>query len=222
MGVLTLLNFKDDLKSALGRAGEDAARMTRWVNSAIREFAYAFEFPELEKSASIATVNGTPSYALPADYRMMNANGDVRIVTPQDRFGGVLVPETREMYLRSARYPQTSSYGRPTSYHLYGKQLWLRATPDATVMSVTIDYWGKITPMVGDADVSQFDEDWDDVIFRGALYRGYMSHGQDDRMINAFNMYLSLVRSRIQAVDLQPLAEGGISYIQSQFDSARR
>ncbi len=222
MGVMTLTNFRDDLRSALGRSSEDATRIARWVNNSIREFAYAFEFPELEKTDDFDTVSGTPNYSLAADFRMLNGNGSVRIDTPQDRFGGIILPETRVEYLRTSRYPQTSSYGRPTKYHLYGKEMWLRATPDSTVMNIAYDYWGKITPLVDDADTSEFDEDWDDVIFRGALYRGYMAHGEHDRMINAFNMFLGLIRSRVQAQDLQEFPDGGISLIQSQFDDARR
>jgi hypothetical protein len=194
--------------------------LLRWINNGMREFGYAIKFHELEKVGSIPTVNGTVNYGMPADFRVFNEAP--RIGSPQTRFWGILTPETRLNFLRSSRFPQTSSYGRPTFYHLYSNQLWLRATPDATVMTVDFDYWAKITPLAAPTDVSQFSDDWDDAIFRAALYRGYIGHGEHDRAINAFNFFLGLVRSRIDQEELEEFPEGGISYIQSQFDAQVR
>lgn len=219
-GEMTLTNFQDDLKEALGRPSENVTRMTRWVNAAIREVGYAIKFHCFEAVGQVSTVSGTAAYDLPADFRVMN--GEPRISTPQDRFSGILVPETRTNYLRSVRYPQTSANGRPDTYHLYGEQIWLRRTPDSTVMTVDFDYWKKLTPLSGANDKSPLSDDWDDIIFRGALYRGHISHGEHDRAINIFNFFIGAVRSRISEEDLEEFPEGGISYIQSAFDASVR
>jgi hypothetical protein len=219
-GSMTTLVYLDDIRTALGRPNEDANRVKRWINGALREIAYSFKFHAMEAVGSINTVNAQASYDLPADYRIMN--GEPRIVTPQTRFSGIMSAETRVNYLRSARYPATSAYGRPDAYHLYASKIWVRPTPDATVMAVEFDYWKKVTPLNGDNDVSPLDEAWDDAIFRGAMYRGYLGHGEQDRAINMFNFFVGLVRTQVAEEDLEEFPEGGISYIQSQFDAQVR
>lgn len=219
-GTRTLSIYTDDLRTALGRPTENVLRVARWVNDALREIAYAFKFHAMEGAGTFNTVNGTVAYNRAADFRVMN--GELRISAPQERFGGIILPETRTNYLRSTRYATSTNYGKPEFYHLYASQIWLRRTPDATVMTIDYDYWKKITPLAGDDDVSPLDEDWDEAIFRGAMYRGYLAHGEHDRAINMFQFYLGLVRSRVSEEDLEEFPEGGISYIQSQFDASIR
>lgn len=220
MGVQTLSEFQADLAAALGRS-LDADRSKRWVNNAIREFAYAFKFPELQKNAYIDTVDGTDTYPVPSDLRAFTDDG-LWIGSPQERTGGILEAETRTNYLRNFRFQTTSSRGRARYYHRFGKNIVLRPVPDSTVTRVNFDYWTQITPLNDANDVSQFSDDWDDVIFRGALYRGHLNYGEHDRVINVFNLFLSLIRSRVTTEDLEEFPEGGISAIQSQFEQLVR
>lgn len=215
MGIMTLAQFQDDLAQALGRT-LDATRTIRWINNCMYEFGYAFKFPELAKVGTIPTVAGTRSYSMPSDFRALGEDG-VRLISPQDRFGGILKAETRTNYLRGDRWPETSAYGQTRWYHMFQKKIWIRPGPDSTVESIEFDYWSRITPMSGANDVSIFNEEWDDVIFRGALLRGHLAYGEHDRLINVYNLYLSLVRSRVMAEDLQEFPEGGISLIESAY-----
>lgn len=216
MGLTTLLRFQTKLKKALGR-DPDPVDLTDWVNSGLWEFAYAFKFPELQADGVVLTVQGTPNYALPADFRAFTDDG-IQVVAPQERAYGILTAETRTNYQRSTRFVQTATQGWPQYYHKYEKKLWLRPIPDSRVTTLAFDYWKKAPPLALPTDVSLFDEDWDDIIFRGALYRGHLAYGEHDRMINVFNLFLSGIRSRVMAEDLEEFPEGGISLIQSEFD----
>lgn len=221
MGLMTLLEFQTDLKDASGRASIDTSRLNRVINNAQIEFGYAFQFPELQGTSTIDAIQGINNYDLPANFRAMGESG-VRISTPQERFGGLIAPESRTEFLRGNRYPMVDAQGAVGMYHMYAKKIWLRPTPDGIGTTIEYDYWKKITPLAVATDRTVFEDDWDDVLFRAALYRIHMVYGEHDRMINVFNMYLGLLRSRVMAEDLQEFPEGGISYIQSQFDNLRR
>ena len=221
MGVMTLSDFQNDLKDASGRANIDVGRLNRAINNAMFEFAYAFEFPELQKNGLIDTVQGQNAYDLPTDFRALGEAG-VRIDAPEDRFGGILEPETRTNFLRNFRYPSSATQGVVGYYHMYGRQLWMRPTPDGVASTIGFDYWAKVPKLTNPTDVTVFMDDWDEVLYRGALYRIHMAYGEHDRMINIFNLYIGLIRSRVMEQDLQEFPEGGISYIQNQFDNLRR
>ena len=221
MGTMTLLDLRNDLKDASGRATIDPNRLDRMINNAMFEFAYAFQFPELEAFTTINLVQATDNYAMPADFRSMNEAG-VRITSPQERFGGILAAESRTEYLRRGRYPITSNQNAVGAYHMYGNKIYVRPVPDGTVTVIGLDYWKRVPKLANATDITIFEDDWDDVLFRGALYRIHMVYGEHDRMINIFNMYLGLLRSRLMDSDLQEFPEGGISAIQSSFDNLRR
>jgi hypothetical protein len=220
MGLMTLQDFQNDLKDASGRSSIESGRLNRIINNAMIEFGYAFKFPELQGLAQVTLIQGRNDYGMPTNYRAMGDAG-VRIDTPQTNFGGILMPETRTEYLRNARYPSTETQGVVGFYHIYSKKFWLRPVPNGAG-TFSFDYWKKITRLALPGDTSPFEDDWDDVIFRGSLYRIHMVYGEHDRMINVYNMYLGMVRSRVMAEDLEEFPEGGISYIQNQFDSIRR
>jgi hypothetical protein len=215
MGTMKLSEYQADLASALGRT-LDSDRTKRWIFNAMVEFGYAFKFPELITTGFIDTVDGTDNYVLPTDFRAFTDDG-LWIGSPQDRTGGILEVETRTNYLRNYRFPVDSSRGRARAYHRFGNKIIIRPIPDSTVTRINFDYWKRITPLSGADDVSPFTDDWDDIIFRGALYRGHLSYGEHDRTINVFNLFLGAIRSRVMAEDLEEFPEGGISAIESRY-----
>lgn len=221
MGTQKLSEFQSDIRSALGRPTADVTQINRWVFNSMVEFGYAFKFPELIATAYIDTVDGQDVYTLPTNFRAFTDNG-LWVGSPEDRTGGILEVETRTNYLRYFRFPTTSSRGRVTNYHRFGNNIVLRPVPDTTVTRVYFDYWKRITPLADANDVSPFNDDWDDVIFRGALYRGHLNFGEHDRVINVFNLFLGLIRSRVMAEDLEEFPEGGISAIETRYAQLRR
>lgn len=221
MGVKTLGGWHSDIRKALGRPTLDVTDITDWVNNAMYEFGYAFKFPELQATGTLVTVAGQDAYALPSAVRALSDEGVV-ITAPSTRWSGPLQAETRTMYRRSLRYDTIGNRGTPKFYHTHQRKLFLRPRPDSTIMTIEYDYWKKITPLSVTSDVSPFGEDWDEVIFRGALLRGHLAFGEHDRLVNVYNLYLGSIRSRIMSEDLEEYPEGGISLIQSQYDSMVR
>lgn len=208
MGEMTLQEFRDDVVSALSRGTQDTTRVDRWINQSLEEFAHAFKFPELEKTVTGVTAQGVNVVPLPADFRSWHEEG-VWVTAPEEYLGQIK-RETRRQYLKLLSY-DTSSQGIISRYHRYGQNLYFRPFPDSIAISWVAHYWGKVTRFVGVDDVSQFDPDWDDVIFTGALYRGYRHWGEFDRYQNVRNDFLGMIRSRVMDEDLEEFPEGGIS-----------
>lgn len=219
MGLLTLQNYRDDLGAttpgALQRSNVGTALIDRWVNQAVKEFGYAFRFHELEVSTSFSTAVGVQSYAIGvglavnvADFRYVE---EVRAIDPDSGATYRIRPETRSKYLRNIGVEtDVTTYGTPAWYHKYSNKLFLRPTP-AAIAVVTMDYYRTLTPFVAAGDVSPFHEDWDEVIFVGALYRGFRHFGEFDRYQNVRNDFLGLVRSRQTEYELEEFPDGGIS-----------
>jgi hypothetical protein len=221
MGVKTLTEWQTDIRNSLGRSAADLNEIKGWVNDALLELIGAFKFPELQATGTIDTVAGTDSYALPADFRAFDDQG-VSIISPQSRFGGILEVETRVEYKRERQFATTYTRGIPEAIHKYGGKMWIRPTPDATVTRIEFDYHKKLTKLANPSDVSPLQDEWDECIFRGALYRGHLRYGEHDRVINVYNLFLGLVRSRVQIEDLEEFPEGGISALQSRYDNLVR
>ena len=207
MGDMTLQNFRDELTNALARGIQDTARLDRWINQALLEFGHVFRFKELERTTTGVTSAGVNVVTLPADFRAWHEEG-VWITAPSD-YVGRLLRETRKQYLGSVSY-DTDARGIVEAYHIYGKNLYFRPFPDATAVSWLAHYWATVTKFIGVNDVSQFDADWDDVIFTGALYRGYRHFGEFDRYQNVRNDFLGMVRSRVEHWELEEFPVGGI------------
>lgn len=221
MGSVTLAQWQTDIRNSLGRSSADLTEITSWINNALLELIGAFKFPEMEATGTIDTVAGQDSYDLPADFRAFDDNG-VSILSPQSRFGGNLPVETRTEYRRERQYATTYTRGVPEAVHRFGQKMWVRPTPDATVTRIEFDYHKKLTKLAAPTDTSPLSDDWDECVFRGALYRGHLRYGEHDRVINVYNLFLALVRSRVQIEDLEEFPEGGISALQSPYDNLVR
>lgn len=223
MGQLTLGDYRDDLGGSGGQAGAlqrsniTVTLLDRWVNQAMREVGYAFKFHESEGTAQWATVDGQASYAIGSglDINLTDFWYVLEVVksAPVDRIGRLL-PETRSKYLLKIGDKTDSTLrDNPRYYHKYGNRIYLRPIPDATVVTVDMDYAKSLVPLVNIGDVTPFQEDWDEIVFVGALYRGFRHFGEYDRYQNVRNDFLGLVRSRKTEIELEEFPEGGISPI---------
>jgi len=217
MGLLTLTDFRSEVAQGLQRGSVSTigeAKLDRWINDAIREFAYAFNFRELEAKVDFVTVNGQYEYTVGTDilatgFRAIHDLG-LRKRLPADRLGRVL-PEARSTWLKKVGdVTDTTTHGDPKYYHKYGGVVTLRPVPDSTLVTIIFHYWKRITKLTAVGDVSQFDEDWDEVIKVGAQYRALRDYGEHDRYVNLRNDFLGMVRSRVLELDLEEFPEGSI------------
>jgi hypothetical protein len=217
MGLLTLQNYRDDLEGALQRSGISSAFKDRWVNQSLKEFGYALKFHELEATAQFVTVDAQTDYAIGSglsinitDFRAID---ELRIVSSVsgDVGQGRILPETRSRYNRMlGDAADTQSHGVPRYYHRWRNRIWLRPIPDSDLVTVDMDYFKSLTGFAADASVSPLHEDWDEIIFVGALYRGFRHFGEYDRYQNVRNDFLGLIRSRQDEFGLEEFPEGGI------------
>ena len=218
MGDRLLSEYRSDLLGATARPNTAVALVDRWVNDAVKEVGYAFKFPELEAKKTFLTVAGTYEYPLApiaADYRMLHEDG-VWIQAPYDRIGK-LKKENHSRWLRNAGdLTDTTVYNRPAYYHRYGKSLLFRPIPDATVCTILVHYWKKISLMVNPGDTTFLDADWDEIIYLGALYRAMRHAREFDRYLNIRNDFLGLVRSRAMEEDVEEIAQGGLNIVTTE------
>lgn len=215
MGDMTLTDFRADVTSAVARGTIGTGNLDRWINQGLWEFAHAFKFKELQKVVTYTLIQGINTLVLPADFRALNDEGGIVITSPESRLGE-LTPETRRSYLKNINLLNAGFQTAAARYHTYGKAIYIRPVPDSTSTDVQLHYWGKAAKFTTALQVSEFDEDWDDVIFTGALYRAYRWFGEFNRYQNVRNDFLGMVRSRIMDEDLEPFPEGGISLAQSE------
>lgn len=221
MGVLTLQEYRDELggaggeAGALQRSGISNTLLDRWINRAMREVGYAFKFHESEATKQWVTVAGQTSYTIGNGLNINVADFwyvmELRKSLPVDRIGRVL-PETRSRYLKNVGdVTDSETWGDPNRYHKYGNRIFLRPVPDTTLVTVDMDYAKNLVPLAVAGDVTPFQEDWDEIVSVGALYRGFRHFGEYDRYINVRNDFLGLVRSRKTEIELEEFPEGGIS-----------
>lgn len=223
MGSLTLLDYQNDLGGTGGESGSlqrtsiSAPLMTRWINQSMREVGYAFKFHESEGVKQWSTVDGQGSYTIGPAGNIILADFwyiiELRKSAPEDRLGWML-PETRSQYRRKiGNTADSTQRGNPKYYHKYGSSIYLRPIPDSTIVTVDMDYAKNLTPLAAAGDVTPFQEDWDEIVYVGAMYRGFRHFGEYDRYINVRNDFLGLVRSRKTEYELEEFPEGGISPI---------
>lgn len=219
MGLMTLAEYRDDLAIALGRE-LSPAKLDKWIHQSMYEFGYALKFHCLEATASFNTIEGQEAYTPTADFRVMNEHG-MEVIAPANCLGR-LISETRVSWrLHRSTEGSTTHSCPPEYYHVYSNQFILRPVPGADYL-IEYDYWKKVPKLNAPDDVSVFSEDWDDIIFTGALYRGYRSYGEFDRYKNVRNDFLALIRSRINEEDLEEFPEGGLGIEQSPYDKVIR
>jgi hypothetical protein len=201
------------LDGGLQRSSISETLKDEWINQALKEFAYAFKFHELEKELEFSTAIGIREYAIGAglaidvaDFRYVEEMTGIR---PEGGDTYLIRRETRSRYRKKVGIVAESA-GTPEWYHRYGNKIILRPTPD-DVIPITMDYCSTVDAFEDSVDVSPLNEDWDECIFVGALYRGFRYFGEFDRYQNVRNDFLGLVRSRATEYDLEEFPEGGIS-----------
>jgi hypothetical protein len=228
MGIMTLAEFRQDIVEGLQRGTDPAAipggveRLDRWIHNAMYEFAYALKFHELEGYTEQTLLAETNELTIPEDFRVMHEEGLVIIGTEGSE--GTILKESRKEYIRKNRtVGSVTLNGRPRYYHVYGSAqtspdagpavgLGILLRPKADVdYTIGMHYWKRITRLINTDDLSPFSDDWDDVIYTGALYRGFRHFNEFDRYQNVRNDFLGLVRSRKMEEDLEEFPEGGIS-----------
>ena len=220
MGTRTLLEFQTNVQDALSRGTIDPAKLTRWVNDALKEVSYAFKFPDLEKTGSFNTAAGQYIYPISTfatDYRMLHEEG-LWITSPSDRIGKLKKENHTRWQRNIGDTTDTTVRNKPDYYHRFGRSIYVRPVPDGTVCAVSVHYWKKLVALSAPTDITELQEEWDEIIELGALYRGYRHFREFDRYIDIRNDFLGLVRSRAMEEDVEEIQQGGLNIADSEDD----
>lgn len=200
MGVLTLLNIRNEVASAMGtRSNVTPARRDVWINLAYTEISSGIKFTELDGSLAIPTVVGQNAYTGPVNPMIVHMLRD-------DTNNKLLTAVTEEEYFRLDRSVANAKVERWTRR---ATQILVWPNPDAIV---TLTSYFKITPtaLVADGDVTVLPPYTDNALLYLSIATGLMAVGEDQRGIIWVNRAISYLGSRITEQDFSFLL-GGLS-----------
>jgi len=193
MGVVTLLNFRTEIISAMsGRVTEaaDVAKMNRWVNAGYLEVTGAIDFAELDAVFNVATVDGTVEYAGPTDAAGWRSVFD----------------ETNDLLLERVSLEQLYRRERsikniPDFWSRRGDTLILSPTPNA-VINERLLYKKNAAILDDDADLTAISGTWDHAIYLLAMSSAHLSFSEENRATFWRNLAVAYIQSRFTEGDL--------------------
>jgi hypothetical protein len=167
MGVWTFTEFQTYLKLRLG--GNDKFEtptnyLAIWVNAAYRDLVYGdlfiplkkrVYFPELQTSATVATVDGTAYIAVPTDCLTIT---EVFDETNNKRLDWVPFRQ----YLAYTDRDTAASEGKPTEWVRSGSNIYLHPTP-GSAYSLYV-YYKKRAAVLSGSEVTAIGSEWDNVL----------------------------------------------------------
>jgi hypothetical protein len=170
---MTLSDFQTELYPELGSRGDvlqTSARMTLWINWAMRNVSSMVTLKELFGSFALATVADQPFYALPiqvAWLKRVSVIDDVNFLS-----GGRELEMTDESGYRLLS--DVTNGDEPTQYFRYRRMIVLWATPDA-VYNLAIDCRVRPDDLVDATDSPLLPAEFHESILLYARYRAFRS-----------------------------------------------
>lgn len=153
-----------------------SSRITTWLNEGQREVARVLDLPLSENDQTLALVNGTSSYALPATFsRLLYVAND----TADYVLDSILETEFDSL--------DHNERGAPAYYYISkGTSIVLYPTPGPgnTTSTIRVHYVGLPTAMSAAGDTTGFPADYDYVLKAYALQEAYAA--EDDAGMSQF------------------------------------
>ena len=176
--------YRASVRAALGHPPQDMIsdqEVDDAINESYYEIARLFAHRRLKRDTTITTVDGTQEYALPSDYFWMRYVRD-----------GTNAKTLVHKNLEFIQETYGTDTGQPEHWETEDQNLMLGATPDGTY---TLREWYMARPARLTATVQKdvLDEEWEEILKRGAIYRGFYTVGEYDRQIHTFNMWKRLI-----------------------------
>jgi len=196
MGMLTYQQMKDRLEFNLGNQAFDEDRLGLWIHDGYYDLAGAFDFAELNKTATATIDGGNDAIIVPADMQWPRA-----LTNQTDDF--TLIYEDQANFLRR----DLDTEGQPQYWTRLGDSF--RVWPTAEVDTLLRVLYNKFpTPLADDLDVSALLPTYDKAILlfseSHALYDTKENAMATDVLARAMNY----VRSRLLPEEFQ---EEGVS-----------
>jgi len=184
-GDITFAEFKQRLQFRFGQMSELTSVNSEnlfgiWINLAYKELTsknkfwdvnYKFDFPELKTSdATQDTVDGTQYISVPT--------GCLYVIGVEDTENDCyLTWKPWSWFMDQRGRADTAQEGQPKFWARYGAYIYLNPTPDAAY-DMAVWYRKRVSELSDDDDVTEIGEEWDDVVFELAVYRGLRWLGQ--------------------------------------------
>lgn len=178
---MTLLEMRTMLRRRVGNpttAQVADASLNTFLNLAMREIQNKYRFAQGRSLYSFNTVNGTRSYALPANAASIMY---VRDATSEDKLQKL---DDEEI----ARLTEVTTTGTPVFYYRDGNNLLLHPTPDG-VYAMVAKLKVAITELSADGDTPAIPASWHYGIVLLARHYYWDDQGDDPKAISAKNFY---------------------------------
>lgn len=191
---LSLGGFTEAVTAALGHPPEDSVtsdEIAGVINDSYFEIARRFRHRRMQRDVTISTTSGTNEYALESDYFWM------RVVRDETNNENLLPRSLQFIQSRNDGVSSQPLYWATEDYNII-----LSPTPDNTY-TIRTWYFARPARLVDPADSSVFEDEWDEIVKRGAEARGFYLMGEYDRQIHALNLQRSLINTIIETQTLE-------------------
>ncbi len=198
MGVLSLLQMRDEVTSSMGtRPNILPARFNTWINLAYTDIASGVNFAELDGVDVLATVAAQHNYAIPVNPLIIEMVRD-------DTNENLLTWIPNDEYFRLDRSTPT---GEPKRWTRRGAEILLWPDP-AAIYSLSRYY--KATPAVlaADGDFTVLPGYVDNGIILLATGYGLLAVNEDQRAVIWVNRAVNYLSSRLTQQDFSFLLGG--------------
>ena len=193
-----------------------------WINLAYKELCakdkiwdinYHFDFPELKTSdTSQDTVDGTQYISVPDDCLYIIGVED----TENDTY---LTWKPWSWFMGQKGKADTAQEGQPKFWSRYGAYIYLRPTPD-DAYDMAVWYRKRASELTDDDDTIDLGEEWDDIVFEMAAYKGYRWLGQWDDAKNCKDAATEMIKGLVGIYDKEKRSLNERIKPSSQFSSA--
>lgn len=191
---MTLAELRTALRNRTGISLE-ATVATEFINDALQTVSTARDWPWLEKVANVVTVNGTGSYAVPADWArsvsVVSASGIPLRRSPIDLLDYV-----------------GAGAGAPKLFGIFADALIVRPTPNA-VETLTHRYVRTTPALSADGDTPTIPAGSHGILVEYAAYLVFRHAGDTERAGVALSSYERWLDSMEKQADRFSESEGG-------------
>lgn len=198
MGVLSLLQMRDEVTSSMGtRPNILPARYTTWINLAYTDIASGVNFAELDEVDVLVTAAAQHNYPIPTNPLIIEMVRD-------DTNENLLTWLPNDEYFRLDRSTTT---GKPKRWTRRGVEILLWPDPDAIY---SLSRYFKATPdiLAVDGDITVLPGYVDNGIILLAIGYGLLAVNEDQRAVVWVNRAVNYLSSRLTQQDFSFLLGG--------------
>ena len=206
---LTVNSLVSQIQDTLGVDDTDdgfaAADVIGWVNQVLWEIDNQFRFRSQDISYTFVTVEGDRDYSITTAAANLASLETVSIEDPNSLQHTDLKRMTVTDY-ESVYVNDDDAYGKPTHYLRYGDNLRLWPTPDDEIYTITIYCQGKISDLAAGQKITTIPNEWQVVLYYGAVAAGYFRQQQFRKFTIADNKYKEL-KEQLKPVEAKEEAD---------------